>query len=717
MTTLPLDLIRDSLDQAIADLEARLPEPLRPLATVAHNYRWSWTPGAVDTFMAVDPGRWDVVRGNPVRLLVEATPARLAEAAGDAELVARVDALAAELADDLARDAMDGFDPSTPVTFLCAEFGIHESMPLYSGGLGVLAGDILKEASDLALPMVAVGLFYGSGYFNQRLDASGWQVESWTATDTRMTPIVPLMRDGEQVRLTVPIRGTEVAARAWAIQVGRVPLLLLDTDLPENTSSDRWTTARLYDGNEDVRLAQYATLGIGAVRLLDQLGVHPSVFHLNEGHAALAAAEMIAGRVADGEDYDSARDAIRERCVFTTHTPVAAGNESYAPDVLLRALPGLGERMGIGSNGLLNLGRINPGDPHENAGMTPMALRLSRSTNGVAKRHGIVARGMWQPLFGGEVDDVPITHVTNGVHLPTWMGNEFRSLLDRHLGADWWRNADDPDVWAPVADIPAAELWEARSTARASLVQWAREQAADDRLRRGDSLEWAELGIHGLSEDALTLGFARRVAGYKRLYLLSRDVDRMARLMAGDRPVQLLIAGKAHPKDDGAKAMVRELFANRGRPELAERVFFLEDYDIEVGRRLTAGADVWLNVPRPPMEASGTSGMKVVLNGGLNLSVLDGWWWEGYDGTNGWAIDGELDDDHGRQDHEHSLALYDLLEQQVVPTFHDRDDDGIPQGWVTMMRSSLMTLGPRFCASRMMHDYARSIYPEPSHAV
>ena len=711
MTTMPLDLMRSSLDATVTELEARLPEPLRPLAAVAYNYRWSWTPDAVDVFIAIDPGRWEAVRGNPVRLLVEASPTRLDAAAEDPELVARVNALAAELAADLERDVMDGFDADRPVAFLCAEYGIHESMPLYSGGLGVLAGDILKEASDLALPMVAVGLFYGSGYFNQRLDASGWQVESWTETDTRMTPIVPLRKDGEQIRLTVPIRGGEVAARAWAIQVGRVPLLLLDTDLPENSPADRWTTRRLYDGNEEVRLAQYATLGIGAVRLLDRLGVDPSVFHLNEGHAALAAAEMIAQRVADGQDYDSARDAVRERCVFTTHTPVAAGNESYPPDMLVAALPGLGDRMGVGSNGLLNLGRINPGDPHETAGMTPMALRLSRSTNGVAKRHGIVAREMWQPLFGGEVDDVPITHVTNGVHLPTWMGSEFRALLDRHLGDDWWRRADDPEVWAPVADIPAAELWDARSVARASLVGWARDHAARDRLRRGDSLEWAELGMKGMSEDALTLGFARRVAGYKRLYLLTRDVERMARLMAGDRPVQLLIAGKAHPKDDGAKAMVRDLFANRGRPELAERVFFLEDYDMEIGRRLTAGCDVWLNVPRPPMEASGTSGMKVVLNGGLNLSVLDGWWWEGYDGTNGWGIDGEVDADHGRQDHEHSMALYDLMEQQVVPTYYDRDADGIPQAWVTMMRNSLMTLGPEFCASRMMHDYARDIYP------
>ncbi|MBY5162472.1 alpha-glucan family phosphorylase [Salsipaludibacter albus] len=712
MTTLPqpLDVVEDSLATAIDDLARRLPEPLRPLAQVAYNYRWSWTPGAIDVFMAVDPGRWHAVHANPVRLLVEASPTRLEAAADDQELVARIAALAEELDDDLARPSMDDFDPSSPVTFLCAEFGVHESMPLYSGGLGVLAGDILKEASDLALPMVAVGLFYRNGYFQQRLDASGWQVESWQATDPALSPIVPLRRDGEQVTVTVPIRGTEATARAWVIQVGRVPLLLLDTDLPENSPAARWTTARLYDGNDDVRLAQYATLGIGAVRLLDRLGVEPSLLHLNEGHAALAAVELIAQRVADGADFDTARDAVRDRCVFTTHTPVAAGNETYPPDVLVAALPGLGDRLGIGSNGLLNLGRIQPGDPHEPAGMTPMAMRLARNTNGVAKRHGEVARGMWQPLFGGEVEDVPIGHVTNGVHLPTWMGNEFRGLLDTHLAEDWWRRADDPATWEPVADIPAADLWAARTTARASLVRWAREVAARDRLRRGDTLEWAELGITGLSEDALTLGFARRVAGYKRLYLLTRDVDRMARLMGGDQPVQLLIAGKAHPKDDGAKAMVRDLFANRGRPELAERVFFLEDYDIEIGRRLTAGCDVWVNVPRPPMEASGTSGMKVVLNGGLNLSVLDGWWAEGYDGTNGWGIDGAVDDDHGRQDHEHAMMLYDLLEQQVVPTFHDRDDDGIPQGWVAMMRSSLQTLGPQFCASRMMHDYAGQVY-------
>ncbi len=712
--TMPLDLVRDSIALRVGELEDRLPEPLRPLAAVAYNYRWSWTPGAIDVFMAVDPGRWEAVGANPVRLLVEASRSSLEAAAADADLVARIEALAAELAHDLDRPSMDGFDPTTPVTFLCAEFGIHESMPLYSGGLGVLAGDILKEASDLALPMLAVGLFYRNGYFQQRLDATGWQVESWQETDPELSPIVPLVRDGEQVTLTVPIRGVEADAQAWVVQVGRVPLLLLDTDLPQNSPAVRWTTARLYDGNNDVRLAQYVTLGIGAVRLLDRLEVQPALLHMNEGHAALAAAELIAQRVAAGENYDDARDAIRDRCVFTTHTPVAAGNETYPPEELLAALPGLGDRMGIGSTGLLNLGRIQPGDPREPAGMTPMAMRLARNTNGVAERHGQVARGMWQPLFGGDEADVPIGHVTNGVHLPTWMGNEFRTLLDRHLGDGWWRRADDPEVWAPVADIPAAELWEARSLARSSLVGWAREVAAKDRLRRGDSLEWAELGMNGLAEDALTLGFARRVAGYKRLYLLTRDVDRMARLMAGDRPVQLLIAGKAHPKDDGAKAMVRELFANRGNPELAERVFFLEDYDIEIGRRLTAGCDVWVNVPRPPLEASGTSGMKVVLNGGLNLSVLDGWWAEGYESTewgpNGWGIDGSVSDDHGRQDHEHATALYDLLEQQVVPHFYDHDADGVPQAWVTMMRASLMTLGPQFCASRMMHDYVRQVY-------
>ena len=708
---LPAGLDLDDVERASTELGLRLPEPLQPLARVAHNQRWSWHPDGPATFAALDRDAWDLADHNPVRLLSRLPHSELEQLASDEALVARVEALAADVDADLARPFREGLDPEHPVAFLCAEFGLHESLPQYSGGLGVLAGDIVKASSDLALPMVAVGLFYKYGYFQQRLDVTGWQHESWIAQDPTRMPIVPVANGGptEQLHLTVPIRGREITARVWRLQVGRVPLFLLDTDVEGNSPEDRWTTGRLYDANPDIRLAQYSTLGIGAVRLLEHLGVEPATFHMNEGHAALASLELATTQVAQGTSFWDAREQVRERCVFTTHTPVAAGNETYPPQTVLAAQPGLADRLGLTNEELLDLGRVEAGHNHE-AGMTPIALRMSRSTNGVSARHGEVARSMWQPLFGGPVEEVPITSVTNGVHVPTWISSHFRSLLDRHLPDGWVDDLSNPEVWSAVYDIPAGELWDARCAARTELVDWVRERSAFDRLRRGESLEYAHAAHRSLDPDVLTLGFARRVATYKRLHLLTRDIDRVIGMLDGEQSFQLLIAGKAHPKDDGAKAMVRDMFAYRGNPDVASRIVFLEDYDMEVGRLLTSGCDVWLNVPRPPMEASGTSGMKVVLNGGLNLSVLDGWWAEGYDGTNGWGIDGSIDHDHGHQDHEHAQALLDTIEKDVLPTFHDRDGTGIPHRWVHMMRSSLATLAWRFSARRMMEDYADRIY-------
>lgn len=715
MTTanLPAGLGFKDFNRATSSLAARLPEPLRPMATIAYNMGWSWHPNGESLFEAIDPELWHFTRHNPVRLLVEATPQVLGASAADPALVDRVEAVAADLQADLERPFNSDLDPERPVAFLCAEFGMHESLPQYSGGLGVLAGDIVKEASDLALPMIAVGLFYRLGYFQQRLDATGWQHESWVPYDPATGPLVRVTdSNGQQLLVRVPVRGRDIIAKVWQVQVGRVPLFLLDTDLPVNEPAERWTTARLYDADPDIRLAQYTVLGVGAIRVLRALGVEPGIVHLNEGHAAQAALELAAEEVERGATFHDARESVRRRCVFTTHTPVQAGNETYPPETLLSAVPTLAERLGLQDEELLNLGRVHP-DGHEQAGMTPVAMRLSRSTNGVSQRHGEVARAMWNELFPGPVEEVPITHVTNGVHLPTWMGPHFRGLLDQHLGDGWWHRAEDPTTWKAVQDIPDEQIWGARQLARRDLIAWMRERSAVDRLRRGEGLSYVQAAMDSLHPDVLTVGFARRVAAYKRLHLLTRDVDRMIALLTGDQRLQLLIAGKAHPKDDGAKGIVRDLFAYRGSRAIAERVVFVEDYDIEVGRRLTSGCDVWLNVPRPPLEASGTSGMKVVLNGGLNLSVLDGWWAEGFDGTNGWGIDGSIDPDHGHQDHAHNQALVELLTKEVLPTFYDRGKDGVPARWVQMVKSSLMTLGPQFCATRMMRDYQTRIYPAP----
>ncbi len=701
------------VEAAIADLAARLPEPLRPLARIAHDYRWSWASDGPATFAELDPDRWVRSRHNPFQLLVHAPPSVLARAAEDPAYVARVRRLADELAADRARPPLPGpVTPEHPVAFFCAEFGLHASLPLYSGGLGVLAGDILKEASDLALPMVGIGLAYRSGYFHQRLDVTGFQHEYWIDSEPEHLPMVCVTGpDGAALTVTVPVDDEDVHAQVWRIDVGRVPLYLLDTDLPTNSDIGRWTTSRLYESNRAIRLAQYAVLGVGGVRLLERLGIEPFVYHFNEGHPALGAFELVAAERARGATDDEAWERARQRVVFTTHTPVPAGNETYHRDEILAVLGRIADLTGDRER-FLAIGRVDPADANQPSGMTALALRASRRANAVSRRHGAVARDMWQPLFPGRAaDDVPITHVTNGVHVPTWLAGPMRSLLDRHLGPGWWRQAHLPATWAPVADIPAAELWQARCDARRDLVELVHHRATTDRLRRGEGLEYASAAERGFDPDRLTIGFARRLATYKRLDLVALVPERALALVRGERAVQFVFAGKAHPADHEAKEVVRRVFSLKSAPDVAGRAAFLEDYDLSFAGELVAGCDLWVNLPRPPLEASGTSGMKSALNGGLQLSVLDGWWAEGYDGTNGWAIDGEVDPDHAAQDLRHAHALFDLLEREVLPLYHERDADGIPQGWVQMVKRSLMTNGPRFSASRMVREYAETIYP------
>ncbi len=705
------------IDAAVAELAAALPHALQPLARAAFDYRWSWSADGPATFAAIDRDHWLRCGSNPRRLLTEVPQSALQRAAGDATLVARVARLAQELRDDRDRPWRAGaVSPEHPVAFCCAEFGVHGSLPIYSGGLGILAGDILKEASDLALPMVGVGLMYRTGYFHQRIDVTGFQHEYWLDADPDRLPCVKVTgADGQALTVRVPVNDEDVVAQVWRVDVGRVPLYLLDTDRPENSQIGRWVTSRLYESNRAIRLAQYAVLGIGGQRALRALGIQPAVYHLNEGHPALGVFELLAqvrGRQ-PGIGDDEAWQRVREQVVFTTHTPVAAGNETYARDEVLPMLGRLADQAGLdgGREAFLALGRIDPAQRDLPSGMTALALRTSRQANGVSQRHGQVARGMWQPLFPGRArEGVPITHVTNGVHVPTWLHGPMRELLDRHLGRDWLASADQPDTWAPLGRVPAAELWSARCAARAQLVDMITRRAIGDRLRRGEPLDYASAARDGFDPRRLTIGFARRLATYKRLHLVGLMPDRAIALVGGERPVQFVFAGKAHPDDHEAKEVVRRLFDLKRAPGVAGRAAFLEDYDIPLAGHLVGGCDVWVNVPRPPLEASGTSGMKSVLGGGLQLSVLDGWWAEGYDGQNGWAIDGSEDRDHAAQDWRDANTLFDLLEQQVVPMFHERDADGVPQRWVEMMRRSLMTNGPRFSATRMVREYAERIY-------
>jgi starch phosphorylase len=708
---------REDILRAVADLAARLPEPLVPLARIAFNYRWSWLPGGPELFAALDAERFARCGENPVRLLQELPGHVLEHAAREPGFAAAVAELAARIAADLERPAASGpVSAEWPVAFLCSEYGVHVSLPVYSGGLGALAGDILKEASDRALPLVAVGLMYRKGYFRQRIDASGWQHEYWVETDPERLPAALVtVADGSPLTVRVPIGAHPVSARVWRVEVGRVALFLLDSDCPENEPVQRWITGRLYDGDPQMRLSQYALLGVGGIRALRAMGIEPGVIHLNEGHAALAPLELARDGGVPGERLERAR----ARTVFTTHTPVPAGNDGYWPGEMEAVLGGLAPELAGSLDELIALGRAaHDGDPGSPFGVTQAALRLSRRANAVSRRHGEVAREMWQPSMWPEraAADVPIGHITNGVHVPTWLGTPMRELLDAHLPEGWLERQADPDVWERAREIPDAALWQARGRQRAELVDFIRARSVADRLGRGDQREYVEAAARAFDPEVLTIGFARRVATYKRLDLLIRDPEWTIDLLGGDRPAQVVLAGKAHPRDEEAKRVLQSLFGMKAARVIGERVVFLDDYDLASAARLVRGCDVWLNVPRPPLEASGTSGMKSAFNGGLQLSVLDGWWAEGYaaaDGgtvANGWAIEGEVDGDHHAQDERHAASLHMRLGDEVVPAFYDRDEAGHPGRWLDLVRASLATLGPRFCATRMVAEYLDGPY-------
>jgi starch phosphorylase len=702
----------EDVQRAASELAERLPESLEPLARLAYNYRWSWLAGGPELFRSIDPERFELCGQNPVRLLQEISTRRLKQIAFDRTLVEQAAHLDAELAADLDRTPAGGIDPERPVAFLCAEYGVHVSLPVYSGGLGALAGDLLKEASDAALPLVAVGLMYRKGYFRQRIDAGGWQHEYWLDTDPQRLPAALVTGTGENpLTITVPIYEADVTAQIWRVDVGRVPLYLLDTDIPANGPLERWITSRLYESDPKTRLAQYVLLGAGGVRALRALGVDPSVIHLNEGHAALAPLELAGEAVRAGEPLEQALQAARARTVFTTHTPVPAGNDSYPAEQVELASRRLTDQLSLSQERLLELGRTHGEDAHEPFGVTQAALRMSRAANAVSRRHGEVARSMWNVLWPGTAEEaVPIGHVTNGVHVPTWIGPSMRDCLDRHLGAGWLTNPADPDTWRGVDEIPAAELWEVRQRQRSELITFLRTRSTTDRLARGDLPDYVEAAAHAFETDVLTIGFARRVATYKRLELLTRDPDWTLALLGGDRPVQVVLAGKAHPRDEEAKRSLQKLFGLKWARVVGERVIFLDDYDLASAALLVRGCDVWLNLPRPPLEASGTSGMKSMVNGGLQLSVLDGWWAEGYDGEDGWGLSGEVNPDHHAQDERDTAELHRVLDEEVVPAFYERDESGLPDAWIRRMRASLRTLGPRFTARRMLDEYIDSSY-------
>jgi starch phosphorylase len=708
---------RRDVASAIAELAERLPSGLAALAAIAYDYAWAWTPGAEALFRDVDPALWRQSGCNP-RALLEATPRRRLHAlTTDDGFTARLAAVVAALGETAdPRPRTGRFSRDRPIAYFCSEFAVHCSLPLYGGGLGVLAGDLLKAAADLDVPIVGVGLLYRQGYFRQRLDPDGTQHEYWTTTAFERLPVVRVTdADGGPLTVGVALRGRDVRVQVWRADVGRVRLYLLDTDREDNDPIDRWITARLYIGDRHTRLAQYAVLGIGGVRALAALGIDPALVHLNEGHAALGAVERWHRLVAAGAAADVALARVRDSTIFTTHTPVAAGNEGYAAAEIEAVLAGYLDGLAVSRADVYALGR-DARDHDARLSITPLALRTSRTSNAVSRRHGEVARAMWQPLWPeGAAADVPIGHVTNGVHTATWMAAPMRDLFTRHAGGAWRRRLGDADSWTAIDRVPDEELWRVRCELRAALVGYVRERSILDRLGRGEDRDYVEQAARVFDPDVLTIGFARRVATYKRLHLLTRFPHRGLALLANaGRPIQIVVAGKAHPQDGEAKAALRTVFGIKAAPPVGARVAFLEDYDLHMAPRIVAGVDLWLNLPRPPLEASGTSGMKVAVNGALNLSVLDGWWAEAYDGENGWAIAaGDGDGDADAQDDRDATALFDLLETQIIPLFYDRDAGGLPRGWLARIRHAFRTLGPAFTAERMLRDYVDTMYAAP----
>ena len=696
-----------------------LPEPLLRLRELAYNLWWSWNSDAQDLFRRLNADLWDEVVGNPALFLAHVSQKRLDQAAQDSAYLAEMNRVLGMFDEYVTPsswfDRVHGDLSNARIAYFSMEFGLHESLPIYSGGLGILAGDHLKSASDLGLPLVGVGLLYRQGYFQQRLTADGWQLEEYPATDFYQMPATPVRQeDGTQLRIRLPLGDREVCCQIWKVQVGRVPLYLLDSDVSENAPEDREITRRLYDGGEETRIKQELLLGIGGLRALDALGIRPDVCHMNEGHAAFLAIERIRRCMAEeGLDFGEAREAMAASCVFTTHTPVPAGIDHFETELLEKYIGPYLSAIGLTLEEFTALGKIDAADPDELFCMAVLALRLSGSANGVSALHGYVSRKLWHEVWpGAPREEVPITSITNGTHLESWVSPEMSRLLDRYLGPERKESPEDRQVWHRVDEIPDIELWRVHERRRVGLIAFARRRVKEQLRRRGAPPSEVKAADAYLDPDALTIGFARRFAPYKRGALIFRDRERLAKILsAADRPVQIIYAGKAHPRDDRGKEVIKEIMSNIVRPEFRHRIVFIENYDITVGRMLVQGIDVWLNNPIKPREASGTSGMKVVPNGGLNLSVLDGWWPEAYDGENGWAIEeGRIYDDPAYRDHVESEAIYELLEKEIVPLFYDRDSGGLPRGWITRMKASMRTISPAMNTSRMLKEYTDLLY-------
>ncbi len=697
-----------------------LPRRIGRLGAFAYNLWWIWNPESQRLFSMIDRPLWDRVNHNPVAFLRQVERSSLNAATNDRTYLDLYDRVMREF-DQYLNNEGTWFHRTYPelkdhqIAYLSFEFGLHESLPVYAGGLGILSGDHLKEASDLGLPLVGVGFYYTQGYFSQKITEDGWQETRNMVIDFEEMPVVPLLDEaGKPMTVTVQMAGRDVCARMLEVQVGRVPLYLLDTDMDCNQPNDRQLTARLYSSDQEVRISQEILLGIGGVRALQKLGYAPTVWHMNEGHSAFLTLERMCNYMQTGISYDEAAKLVRRSNIFTTHTPVPAGNDEFPLWMMDKYFQPMFEQLHLTRDQFMDIARHQQ-TWGETFSMPVLALRLSEYANGVSELHGRVSRQMWRQLWPNlKVDDVPIGHVTNGVHTGTWLARRMRQLFDRYMGRDWMESIDDPDVWALVDQIPDSELWAVRRHLKNKLVHYAIERA-----RR----QWVSGSFHPvqvvaggvlLEPYSLTIGFARRFATYKRGNLIMRDLDRLLGIINNvEMPVQIIFAGKAHPADEPGKLVIQEVYRAVKDARSGGRLVFLEDYDINLARLLVQGVDVWMNTPRRPNEASGTSGMKAALNGALNFSVLDGWWCEGYNGSNGWAIGGDSDlADPYQQDEADAKDMYDKLENEIIPLYYKNraSSDSQPNEWIQKIKESIRTLAPQFSTRRMVKEYVTGMY-------
>ncbi len=699
-------------------IQQKLTPRLARLEELTYNFWWSWHHASRDLFRLLDQQLWANTRHNPVRILLETPEENIQQKTSDPLFLRDFDAVMRELDKDIENNQL-WFSAAYPdltehtIAYFSAEFGLHASLPIYSGGLGVLSGDHIKEASDLGLPFVAVGFLYDQGYFRQRFDPSGWQEAIYPPLPPTEVALRPaLTAQGDECTLSLPIGDREVYLRTWEVNVGRTRLYLMDANVEQNAPWDRQLTARLYGGDREMRLQQEIILGVGGVHLLRALGIHPRVWHINEGHSAFMTLERAREYVVRGMSFEKAQKHVRAGTIFTTHTPVPAGHDAFDFGLIDKYFYPFWPQLGLNRDEFLALGN-HPTWTGDAFNMTKLALLHSGHANGVSAIHGEVSRQMWVNLWSDKTEnEVPIGHVTNGVHLPSWTGEAMHRLYCRHISPDWVENQDDLLMWARIEDVPDEALWQAHMMLKRKMFSIIRERAREARVQQSSAPDQLLASGIFLDPEALVIGFARRFATYKRAGLIFRNIERLKTLIHDRyRPVQFIFAGKAHPADDPGKLLLQGIYNIARSHEFGGRIAFVEDYDMHVSRYLVQGVDVWLNTPRKPMEASGTSGMKAAFNGVLNFSILDGWWAEAYNGRNGWIIESEEQyEEEELQDQADSDAMYRLLEEQVVPLFYQRDRDEVPRGWVAMMKEAIRTIGPQFSTRRMVKEYTDKYY-------